>query len=350
MLTATDCLFLALCDPESPGPPSGYRFSPKHMAPEELYRRATFHGVHSLLLANLQKPAWKDAVTKDWCVAARKQLQSIARADSGRGLALRAQGKRILQVLRSANIPVLLLKGADFADHLYPRPGLRNFSDIDLMVSPADFQSAQDLLLDWGCHPQSDGSLKHTEAYGETVFTSDVAGVQLRVELHWNLVNSPALQNGVSATLNDLRDEHDRLRHEGRLLIAAIHAGTSHQFDRLKFLLDLRQIFRQLDKQANLPWLTERITRTGCRQVLATACWLTESLFQCDAARQLRLQLGMAVPPLLWRRVLSPFLVLRADQPHLADALRKNLYRQHLKTNPDAHPFIRIDNHGGNPL
>jgi hypothetical protein len=343
MLSPMDSLFLALCDPESIGPSANCRFSTQDPVPEEFCRKATFHGVHGLLLANLQNPVWQDIVSSEWNEAMQKELTPIVRADRARGLALRAQGERILQVLRSSNIPVQLIKGADFADHLYPRPELRSFTDIDLLVRPEDFQSAQDLLLEWGCQPHYTGALKHAATYGETVFTSKVASLQLRVELHWNLVNSPALQKAMSVTLNDLLDEHGTLRHEGRLLLAAIHAGTGHQFDRLKFLLDLRQIFRGLRKQPDRPWLSERITRTGCWQVLATACWLTENLFQCNDAHWLRLQLGIKPPSLLWRRVLSPGLVLRAHQPNIADALRKNLYRQHLKKNPVGPPPMFAD-------
>lgn len=334
MLSPMDSLFLALCDPESSGPSSRYRFSTQDLIPAELCKKAAFHGVHSLLLANLKNTAWQDIASREWCEAMQKELTPIVRADRARCLALRVQGERILQVLRAGSIPVQLIKGADFADHLYPRPELRSFTDIDLLVRPEDFQSAQDLLRDCGCQPHQSGALKHAETYGETAFTCKLAGLQLRVELHWNLVNSPALQKAMSVTLNDLLDGHGALRHEGRLLLAAIHAGTGHQFDRLKFLLDLRQIFRGLRKQADLPWLSERITRTGCRQVLAMACWLTENLFQCNDARRLRLQLGMKPPSLLCRRVLSPGLVLRAHQPNIADAMRKNLYRQHLKKNP----------------
>ncbi|MGE4545241.1 MAG: nucleotidyltransferase family protein [Pedobacter sp.] len=343
MLSPMDSLFLALCDPESIGPSSNCRFSTQDLIPAELCRKATFHGVHGLLLANLQNPAWQDSASREWYEAMQKELTPIVRADRARGLALRAQGERILQVLRASNIPVQLIKGADFADHLYPRPELRSFTDIDLLVRPEDFQSAQDLLLEWGCQQHHTGTLKHAATYGETAFTSKVAGMQLRVELHWNLVNSPALQKAMSVTLNDLLDEHGTLRHEGRLLLAAIHAGTGHQFDRLKFLLDLRQIFRRLSKQSNLPWLSERITRTGCRQVMATACWLVENLFQCNDARQSRLHLGIKHPALLWRWILSPGLVLRAHQPNIADALRKNLYRQHLKNDPVGPPPMSAD-------
>lgn len=337
MLSNADAVFLRLCDPES-GPPLPAAVLTRH-TPSSFCQRAIFHGVHSLVLHNLQTPAWQALLEESWTIEVIRQLKPLVRSDKIRSLALRARGRSICQDLRAGGIPVLLMKGADFADHLYPRPELRSFTDVDLLVRPRDFQAAAQVLIKSGCEHQTSGPLKHSAAYGEELFTTSVGGLALRLELHWNLVNSPALQKTVSATLDDLVDETGNLTVAGRLLLAAIHAGTGHQFDRLKFLLDLRQIVRRLEAQADLDWLRSRLERTGSRQVLATTFELLEALFGCPAAARLHRDLGLRPSTRFWRSVLSPALLLRSHRPRLADTMRKNLYRQLLKRSPSITPI-----------
>jgi hypothetical protein len=54
---------------------------------------------------------------------------SLLRSDT-----LDAELKRILHILQSAEIPVVLLKGAALARSVYPTPGLRPMNDLDLLI------------------------------------------------------------------------------------------------------------------------------------------------------------------------------------------------------------------------
>ncbi len=46
------------------------------------------------------------------------------------------ESKLVLEAISEARIPVMVLKGADIASTLYPRPELRHFGDVDLMLQP----------------------------------------------------------------------------------------------------------------------------------------------------------------------------------------------------------------------
>lgn len=328
-MNASDQVLLALSDPEGRLKPPGGSGWLQRLPAEELCRRSFFHGVHGTVLANLQG-ASTGAWPASWRDAAIRGLAPVVRIDAARGMLLRAYGLRMCRALEAAGLPALLLKGADFADQLYPRPALRSFTDIDLLVRPEDFVRAGRVLLAEGCTRHSDGPLKHAAAYGEEVYLLAVAGVTLRVELHWNLVNSPSLHRAVHVVLDDLLDDAGGFGHEGRLLLAAVHAGSGHQFDRLKFLVDLLQLLRR-GEAMNLPWLAERAGRTGSNRVLATACWLVATLFKCPEAPIIGRRLGLTPPPFWCRWLLSPSLVMRGLSPCGGDGLRKNLYRQYLK-------------------
>lgn len=54
--------------------------------------------------------------------------------------------KSVLEAFEVAQIPVMVLKGADLAATLYPRPELRHFGDVDLMVQPKDLAAVQGIL------------------------------------------------------------------------------------------------------------------------------------------------------------------------------------------------------------
>lgn len=321
--------FIALCDPEMRLPlPPGSRLT--RLSPQELCRRACFHGVHHFLLSNLLTPGRTAGYPTTWVVATGELLTEVVRRDAARTLLLRTEGQRILRTLRSVGIEVLVLKGADFADHLYPLPGLRSSTDIDLMVRERDFGRAGDMLVSLGCRSVTEDGRKHAAPYGEESFIHDAAGVAVRVELHWNMVNSPSLRRAVTLAYDDLLAADGSLENEGRLLIAAVHGGTGHQFDRLKFLVDLLQLFRRSDGKFDTTWLKERVRRTGTERVLSIACRLVQTMFGESSPQLLLAELALPSPSPLLLRLLSPG-VLLAVEPDRTDRLRKMLFRHSLK-------------------
>jgi hypothetical protein len=321
--------FIALCDPEMRLPlTAGNRLS--HISPQELCLRACFHGVHHFLLANMQAPGRTVGYPTTWVVTSGELLTEVVRKDAARTLHLRTEGQRILRTLRSAGIEVLLLKGADFADHLYPLPGLRSSTDIDLLVREREFGRAGDMLVSLGCRQEAEHGRKHAAPYGEELFILDTAGVTVRVELHWNMVNSPSLRRAVTLSYDDLVMEDGGLENEGRLLIAAVHGGTGHQFDRLKFLVDLLQLFRRSGGKFDATWLKERVRRTGSERVLSMACWLVQTMFGEALPQSLLAELALPSPSPLLCWLLSPG-VLLAMEPGRTDKLRKMIFRHSLK-------------------
>jgi hypothetical protein len=321
--------FIALCDPEMLLPlPPGCRLT--RFSPQEICQWACFHGVHHFLLANLRTPGRTEEYPPAWRAATVELLAEVVRRDAACTLLLRAEGQRILRALRSAGTGVLLLKGADFADHLYPLPGLRSSTDIDLLVREREFGSAGEKLLSLGCRQVAEHGRKHAAPYGEESFTFEAAGVEVRVELHWNMVNSPSLRRAVTLAYDDLVTEDGRLENEGRLLIAAVHGGTGHQFDRLKFLVDLHQLFRRNGGKFDTAWLKERVRRTGSERVLSMACRLVQTMFGESSPQLLLAELALPSPSPLLRWLLSPG-VLLATEPGRTDSLRKMLFRHALK-------------------
>ena len=92
----------------------------------------------------------------------------------------------VLDALESVGIRVLVLKGAALAHLVYPEPGLRPMSDIDLLVPRPDVRQAQGVLIRLGfdAHPRHGSLLRHRHLSPATL---QVEGLLVQVELHHRL-------------------------------------------------------------------------------------------------------------------------------------------------------------------
>lgn len=86
-------------------------------------------------------------------IADNSHMTSVARA-----LLLDRAAAKAVQTLGSAGVPSILLKGAAIANWLYADGSVRPYSDIDLLVSPADFDRAQVVLAELGYRPRVAGA------------------------------------------------------------------------------------------------------------------------------------------------------------------------------------------------
>ena len=72
-------------------------------------------------------------------------------ASTARCLALDQHAVTVSRALDAAGIASMILKGPGLARRLYADdPARRRYSDIDLLVSPADFDRAQQVLAELG--------------------------------------------------------------------------------------------------------------------------------------------------------------------------------------------------------
>jgi len=123
-------------------------------------------------------------------------LTSFAARMSGvRGRAtLDATACEVLAAFRVAGVDALLLKGPALARLLYAEGETRGYSDVDLLVSPADLPSARAALAEAGYHDVS-GALGIDDVAGilhaETWVGSDPQGHQT-VDLHLRLPGARA--------------------------------------------------------------------------------------------------------------------------------------------------------------
>jgi len=236
--SASTSWFVALADPE------GKSAFPEAMPPtlwwNKLEQDGAFHGTSPAIRKNLARLVPQRDRLGELAEPILQRLSHPLRLQAAVQLLLRADMEKIRNEAAGRSLPIAVIKGPAAADDLYPSPELRVFTDLDLLVPPESYEAAADMLRQMDYEPIIEPRLRHREPYGQTAFRSLRSGLDVRVELHQDLVNSPALRRAVSVEYSDLAPAADgSLSLEAHLIIAAVHGATSHQFDRLKFLIDV---------------------------------------------------------------------------------------------------------------
>ena len=242
---------------------------------------------------------------------------------------LRRQSDEIMQILHNHSIPAVVLKGQNFANRLYQPSFLRCSTDVDILI-PYKNLNQIDSIMERSGYKRKNSKQKYTEGYGQIAW-QPIHKIMGTVEFHWNIVNSPTVRRGVSLTYEDLQFEHTDpqiLTSSAMLLVAAVHAATSHAFDRLMLLWDICQLCREMAGPLDVGYLSHIAKQTGTDKSLAIALYLGYKLLKVSACKCLAEELQLKSYPIM-RLIISPNLVLR--QKDGFDALRRILFRELLK-------------------
>jgi hypothetical protein len=326
---------IAACDPQPSRPaPRG------RLTPAELTAALAAAKDHFVLGAVLQSAAsWGPANDDD--AATIESFRQRHLRDVGRTLALRQLAEQTVTRLGGAGIPCSLLKGEDFARRLYPAPALRTYRDVDLLVPVPAYRDADRVIQSLGFTPLTPVRKYAAEDYGQISYVADCAE-QWSVELHWNLINSPAQRQQCSVTWDDFDFEPEgpsyagagldgarRLSATSVLLLATVHACVGHRFDSLQQLCDIRQICRGAAGAVDVERLCDMCRRFRAETPVAWSLELVARIFACPEARQLAEQQTSRSRAMRSWRLLGRRTVLA---PHSATSkLRRSWARARLK-------------------
>lgn len=266
---------------------------PEVTEPQLFLARARLHGVGALLHAACgREPA---AVPGE----VREALREHGLRTAALEFDTRRELPRLLEIMASAGVGPILIKGTPLAYTHYPEPGLRERADTDLLVRADECGRLFAVLAAEGYRrAESTGA---ELASSEASFSKD--GSPLVLDVHWRINNSPLL-TGVFGF--DELETHavpvpalgPHARAPGAVdavLLAAIHRashwqapfyadGAPHRGDRLIWLYDLHLL---------LPTLTDaqaaELARRAAERRVAGLC--------LDALRAAGEAFGTALPP-----------------------------------------------------
>ena len=266
---------LALSDPRG-GCHSSHRPALSEGDWLKLWSLAEHHGVLGWVLAHVDQQSDAKRVAHSQSLPGLGRARIVWRAKRIKTLKLRQAGDQILAALAAAAVPAALLKGADFAENLYPQPALRPTRDLDLMIPREHWPAAVRVLDGRGFKPRTrSGRARDPDRFGQESWRR--AADKIAVDLHWNLICKETLRRRVATDFDSLAwqprsgpDQPFVPTAASRLVIAATHAIVSHQFERLLHLCDLREASRAVNK-TNFAELEQTLDVTGTRGIVAFA-------------------------------------------------------------------------------
>jgi hypothetical protein len=244
----------------------------------ELVAQADRHGVLAAVLRHF--PPFRGDLA---FAGAKADALARQRSKQTYSLMLRAHGEAAMAA--AAGLPVAMVKGPVFSRTIYPSPGLRNFTDIDLLVAPDAALPLARLLQQQGF--QLAGYDRDPDRHEWKWLHRD--NDALMIEVHTNLVHHPELRDTMSLTYEDLAGIAET---PGALLAVAIVHGALERYELLRHVVDICQAARQVhtaDEERRFEALVER---TGARFAAIAGLDLAYRLLGEPRCRELARRLG----------------------------------------------------------
>jgi hypothetical protein len=227
-----------------------------------------------------------------------RSLRSAYEANLRRNLWFTAELARVMQHFERRQLRALPYKGPLLAQLLYRDPGLRSFSDLDFLISPADFDRAKQALAEIGYRPsvQLNSAVESPAVERLWLRTGyersfDSAAGKNLIELQWALlphfyaldmrVEDMRVQDLLARAGKTIVGEREMpcLSPEDSVLVLCLHAGK-HLWTRLIWLSDIAETLRIQTIDYSLAF--SRARALGIARILGVSFWLVKNLLRAE--------------------------------------------------------------------
>jgi putative nucleotidyltransferase-like protein len=251
----------------------------KESEPEwsEFLRMAEHHGILALAARNLIANA------RGLPLEIEHGLRSAYEENIRRNLWFAAEMVRIAEHFEKKKVRAVPYKGPALAESVYGDLALRNFSDLDLLIAPADFEAAKQALAELGYSPSAalgPGAERIWLRIGYERVFDGAAGPNL-VELQWGVL--PYFY-AVDLRTDELLMRSGRAALGGRdvpslapvdlLLVLCLHAAK-HLWMRLIWVCDIAEVLRQ---PSDYTQVLARARPLGITRILGVSFWLVKNV------------------------------------------------------------------------
>ncbi|MFI5114669.1 MAG: nucleotidyltransferase family protein [Terriglobales bacterium] len=251
----------------------------KESQPEwnEFFRMAEHHGVRALAARNL------NAHARGLPPEIEQGLRSEYEENIRRNLWFAGELARIAERFEKKKLQAVPYKGPALAESVYGDLALRNFSDLDFLIAPADFEAAKQALAELGYLPSQELSPEAERLWLRIGYERAFDGPAGRnlVELQWRVL--PHFY-GVDLRIDDLLARSGRAALGGRevpalapedlLLVLCLHAAK-HLWMRLIWVCDIAEALRQ---PTDYGQVMARACALGITRILGVSFWLADNL------------------------------------------------------------------------
>ncbi len=167
---------------------------------------------------------------------------------------------QLTEQFAAAGISAAALKGAAIAQQYYREPSSREMIDVDLLVEPGRYDDAEQIVLAAGferTYPSFEMSPSQRASFKalHNAFSYLRRSDRLQVDLHWRTSQNPALMPHIDAQWPSMVQTVDVAGAKLPVLGPAAHFvyvmvhGAKHGWSRLKWLVDVDRIVRQLSPE-----------------------------------------------------------------------------------------------------
>ncbi len=284
-----------------------------HRGFERLLFEARRHSVHFVVLPRLAEMlrAEPESVLRGRGVEARaeelvRQVSALRLQDLAPVMAIAAVAHEVRAAI--TGMPVILVKGLDFAEALFGGVANRAFGDIDLLYdrsAEADLRGRLKSLRFAEHAPDS-----HPEHYAERQWLRPHPHMDhVLLELHTDMVHTERLRRRISLPYRRYVAADNQVTPASRLILAAVHAAASHLFGRLQYVVDGLMASRAA---VDADELRERCSEVGALLPLRTLLRLAATIFASEEARTLLDALPAPRSGALESKLISADMVLAA--------------------------------------
>lgn len=263
----------------------------------EFISQAEHHGILPLAARNLLEID-SAAPTARLPSEIAGELQLAYDANLRRNLWFASEMLRIQQHFESKQLQAIPYKGPVLAQAAYSDLALRSFSDLDFLISSADFIRAKEALAEIGYLPSADQSAPIERFWlrkgNERTFDGP-AGKNL-LELQWSTLpdfyavgshssdshsNDLRVENLIARARRTTVADHEvpSLSAEDNLLVLCLHAAK-HLWMRLIWLTDIAQTFRSEAQVIDHAQVLARASALGILRILGVNFWLIKNLLR----------------------------------------------------------------------
>jgi hypothetical protein len=220
---------------------------------------------------------------------ARAQLRSEFQVGSARSLQLAAELLRLLEIFRTAAIRAVPYKGPALAMQAFGNLALRQYDDLDLVISQADVSRAQEALVNQGYQPAVDlRNSRHAQKAGHPgqyflYRESDDVIVELHTPLTMRYFPNRIDLDRLCTRLESISlggGSVETFSVEDLLPMLCVH-GSKHFWDRLSWVCDIAEL-AQAERRIDWEKSFEEAQRLGARSMLLLGFHLSRELLGAE--------------------------------------------------------------------
>jgi Uncharacterised nucleotidyltransferase len=246
----------------------------------EVLRLAEHHGVLPLVARNLSAHA----------LGLPSEIEQLLRSSFDtnlrRSLWFASELARITDHFEKGQLRAIPYKGPLLAESAYGDMALRNFGDLDFLISPADFERAKEIFGELGYLPSKEFSPAVERFWLRNGYerSFDGAAGKYLVEMQWALLprfyavdfcTADLLARSRPASIGGT--DVPGLSPEDALLVLCLHAAK-HLWMRLIWVCDIAETMRT--QPVDWAVVTERARDAGIRRIVGVGFWLAQQLLE----------------------------------------------------------------------